>query len=103
GKVNSGYIAHPSFLALQDLAAIEAPSLFLLQVCFLEVDSIFTTSLRHMSEDALLGTGQPFQLNLFSGVSHGFAIRGDLDQGSVKFAKEQAFTQALAWFDYTLS
>jgi dienelactone hydrolase len=41
--------------------------------------------------------GQPWQINLFSGVSHGFAVRGDLSQKRNKFAKEQAFMQAAAW------
>lgn len=63
-----------------------------------EIDSIFTTQLRHESEETLKKTGQPWQINLFSGVSHGFAVRADLSVKHNKFAKEQAFVQAVAWF-----
>ena len=41
----------------------------------------------------------PYQINLFSDVVHGFAVRGDLSKPRQKFAKEQAFLQAVHWFD----
>lgn len=64
-----------------------------------ETDSIFTTQLRHESEDTLIKAGQPWNINLFSGVSHGFAVRGDLSVPRQKWAKQQAFCQAIAWFN----
>ena len=64
-----------------------------------ETDSMFTPELRHASEEVLQKTGQPYQINLFSGVSHGFAVRGDVSKKVEKFAKEQAFIQAVHWFD----
>lgn len=41
----------------------------------------------------------PYQINLYSGTSHGFSVRGDMKVKSQKFAKEQAFQQAVAWFN----
>lgn len=42
----------------------------------------------------------PYQINLFSGVEHGYAVRiPDLGVKEKKFAKEQAFLQAVQWFD----
>ena len=41
----------------------------------------------------------PYQVNLFSHVEHGFAVRADLKVKELKFAKEQAFYQAVQWFD----
>ena len=38
-------------------------------------------------------------MSLFSGVEHGFAVRCDLSVRQQKFAKEQAFCQAVVWFD----
>ncbi|KAL5320135.1 hypothetical protein ACEPPN_010936 [Leptodophora sp. 'Broadleaf-Isolate-01'] len=64
-----------------------------------ETDQIWPTDKRHESEVILAKTGQPYQINLFSGVEHGFAVRGDLSNEQLKFAKEQAFLQAIAWFD----
>jgi dienelactone hydrolase len=44
-------------------------------------------------------SGHPYQITLYSGVSHGFAVRGDLSNKQILFAKEQAFYQAISWFD----
>lgn len=41
----------------------------------------------------------PWQINLYSDTEHGFAVRADLTQPAVKYAKEQAFLQAVYWFD----
>jgi hypothetical protein len=38
-------------------------------------------------------------MTLFSDTQHGFAVRCDLSKPKEKFAKEQAFLQAVAWFD----
>ena len=64
-----------------------------------ETDSIFPTDKRHQSEEILKKTGKPYQINLFSGVEHGFAVRCDLSKPVQRFAKEQAFFQAVQWFD----
>ena len=41
----------------------------------------------------------PYQLTLYSDVEHGFAVKGDLSHSRSRFAKEQAFLQAVFWFD----
>lgn len=68
----------------------------------IENDDLFTADLRHKSETILTKTGQLWQINIFSGVSHGYGIRADLSVKQNKYAKEQAFLQALAWYGYTL-
>ncbi|KAL5334740.1 dienelactone hydrolase [Aspergillus crustosus] len=98
GKVDVGYIAHPSFITEEELAAIGGP----LSICASEIDHIFTAALRHKSEDILIKTGQNWQINLYSGVTHGFAVRADLSNKHHKFAKEQAFCQAVNWFNQYL-
>ncbi|RJE20862.1 Dienelactone hydrolase family protein [Aspergillus sclerotialis] len=98
GKVDVGYTAHPSFVTHEELGGINGP----LSIAASEIDQIFTTQLRHESEDTLIKTGQPWQINLFSGVSHGFAVRADLSIPHNKFAKEQAFCQAVVWFNQYL-
>ncbi|EAW06902.1 dienelactone hydrolase family protein [Aspergillus clavatus NRRL 1] len=98
GKIDVGYTAHPSFVTKEELAAIAGP----LSIAASEIDQIFNTQLRHDSEGILIKTGQPWQINLFSGVSHGFAVRADLNNKHFKWAKEQAFGQAVAWFNQYL-
>ncbi|KAJ5961526.1 hypothetical protein N7501_006467 [Penicillium viridicatum] len=98
GQIDVGYIAHPSFVTHEELGAIKGP----LSIAAAETDSIFTTQLRHESEETLIKAAQPWQINLFSGVSHGFAVRADLSDPKQKWAKEQAFCQAVAWFNQYL-
>jgi len=90
-----GYSAHPSFVDEAELRAITKPY----SISAAETDHIFTTEKRHLSEKILLETKVPYQINLFSGVKHGFAVRSDITVKEQRFAKEQAFLQAVAWFD----
>jgi dienelactone hydrolase len=62
-------------------------------------DFVFTTAKRHESEEILDSLDVPYQINMFSDVEHGFAVRCDLSKPRQKFAKEQAFSQAVAWLD----
>ncbi|CAI7587883.1 unnamed protein product [Penicillium manginii] len=72
-QIDVGFMAHPSFVTHEELNTIEGP----LSIAAAETDSIFTTKLRHESEEILIKGGLPWQINLFSGVKHGFAVRGD--------------------------
>lgn len=76
------------------MAAITGP----LSIAAAEHDDIFTVDKRHESENILTKIEKDYQINLFSGVHHGFAVRGDLNDEKQRFAKEQAFAQAVAWF-----
>ncbi|KAK0660248.1 Protein AIM2 [Lasiodiplodia hormozganensis] len=94
-QIDVGYLAHPSFVDADELKAIQGP----VSISAAETDSIFPAPKRRESEDILVDIKATYQINLFSGVSHGFAVRGDLSQRQIKWAKEQAFYQAVAWFD----
>jgi dienelactone hydrolase len=67
--------------------------------CNIETDGIFPPEKRHETEKILHEINARYQINLYSGVSHGFAVRGDLKDPVVTYAKEQAFLQAVFWFD----
>jgi len=95
GKIQVGYCAHPSFVESQELQEIQGP----LAISAAETDSIFPAEKRHESEEILKKTGLPYQINLYSGVEHGFAVRADLNNEVVKYAKESAFLQAVQWFE----
>jgi dienelactone hydrolase len=70
-----------------------------LSIAAAETDSIFPSEKRHKTEDMLRELGQPYQINLYSAVEHGFAVRGDPSDRKKQYAKEAAFIQALQWFD----
>ncbi|PSR78362.1 dienelactone hydrolase [Coniella lustricola] len=97
--IQVGFFAHPSFVDEDELAAITGP----LSIAAAETDEIFPADKRHKSEEILQKVGQPYQINLYSGVVHGFAVRCDISKKIQKFAKEQAFLQAVAWFDEYLA
>ncbi|KAJ4375278.1 hypothetical protein N0V83_002364 [Neocucurbitaria cava] len=56
--------------------------------------------LRRLTEDILRELSVPYQMCLYSDTEHGFGVKGDLSNAKQKFAKEQAFLQAVQWFDY---
>ncbi|KAF2730875.1 esterase/lipase [Polyplosphaeria fusca] len=95
GKLDAGFTAHPSFVDADELEGIQGP----LSIAAAETDEIFPASKRHESEAILEKKDVPWQINLFSDVFHGFAVRSDLSKPREKFAKEQAFMQAVHWFD----
>ncbi|KAF1963646.1 alpha/beta-hydrolase [Byssothecium circinans] len=95
GGIDAGYTAHPSFVDAEELKGIKGP----LSIAAAETDQVFPAEKRRETEAILLKLDVPYQLNLFSDVEHGFAVRGDPSKKRQKFAKEQAFLQAVAWFD----
>ncbi|KAB2576487.1 Hydrolase tropI [Lasiodiplodia theobromae] len=95
GLIDAGFVAHPSFVDADELKAITRP----LSIAAAEDDYIFPTPKRRESEDILADIQATYQVVLYSGTSHGFATRGDLSKKNIKFAKEQAFLQAVKWFD----
>jgi dienelactone hydrolase len=54
---------------------------------------------RHEIESLLGTTKQPYSLALYSGTPHGFAVRANISDAQQKFGKEEAFVQAVRWFD----
>ncbi|KAJ6049692.1 uncharacterized protein N7446_006980 [Penicillium canescens] len=98
GKIDVGFTAHPTMVEAQELQGIEGP----LSIAAAVRDNVFTSAKRHESEEILDKLDIPYQINLFSDVEHGFAVRCDLSKPRQKFAKEQVFAQAVAWFDQYL-
>jgi len=94
--VDVGYTAHPSFVDEEEIKGMTGP----LSIAAAETDQIFPEEKRHKTEQLLKEMGTiPYQVVLYSGVEHGFAVRADLSKNDVKFAKEAAFLQAVQWFD----
>ncbi|ORY64828.1 dienelactone hydrolase family protein [Pseudomassariella vexata] len=99
GVLDAGFIAHPTHLAHEEILGINGP----LSVAAATNDDTFTTHKRHEMEMLLEKTKQPYQMNLFSGVGHGFAVRGKTKDPHGRFAKERALSQAVQWFKYFLN
>ncbi|KAH8820144.1 dienelactone hydrolase family protein [Xylogone sp. PMI_703] len=94
GAFNAGYTAHPSFITCDELKAIKKP----LSIAASEIDTIFTREHRFESEKILADLHIPYQINVYGGVEHGFALRGDLNVEEIRFATNQSFQQSINWF-----
>ncbi|KAI0448773.1 hypothetical protein F5B21DRAFT_518683 [Xylaria acuta] len=75
GTVTAGAFAHPAFLKEHHFRNIERP-LFL--SCS-EIDHTFDVSSRRRAVDILRNEKKVYHCQLFSGVEHGFALRGNPD------------------------
>lgn len=90
-------IAHPSYVDTQELESIGKNKPILISAA--EEDNIFSAELRHSTEATLSKLNLRYQLDLFSGVKHGFAVRGDISDPVVKYAKEKTLSDQIYWFN----
>ncbi|KAH9952568.1 alpha/beta-hydrolase [Lactifluus volemus] len=88
-------IAHPSSVTEDHLKNLRTP-LFL---SCAEVDGQFPPNSRHRAETILAERRLDYHLQLFGGVSHGFAVRGNPEVPREKYAKEESARGILGWFD----
>lgn len=94
GQIDVGYTAHPSHIEADELKSISGP----LAIAAAENDAIFPAEKRQESEAILKELNVPYQVNLYSGVNHGFAVRGDQKNPPVRYAQQSSFSQAVEWF-----
>lgn len=84
GTCEVGGFAHPAFLKEHHFQNLEAP-LFL---SCAEIDHTFGTESRNQAIDLLIEGRKEYQLQLFHGVAHGFALRANLN---VPYEREFCF------------
>lgn len=99
GLIDVGFIAHPAMIDRQEVEGVRNP----LAMAAAEIDNIFPADKRYETEKTLKKLGIPYQINLYSGVQHGFAVRCDLSARAQKYAKESAFLLAVQWFEEHLA
>lgn len=97
GLADAAAIAHPSFVTIEEVEAVSKDKPLLISAA--ETDSQFTPELRNLTADRLAKIGVRYQIDLFGGVAHGYAVRGDLSNASVKYAKEKTLFDQIYWFD----
>jgi dienelactone hydrolase len=93
--VSASFAAHPSLLEDSEIEAITGPA----TVAAAETDSSMPVDRRHAIEELLLNTDQPYSLSLYSGTQHGFGVRANVSDPQQRYGKEQAFFQAVRWFN----
>ncbi|KAL2278245.1 hypothetical protein FJTKL_14521 [Diaporthe vaccinii] len=91
---NIAFAAHPSFLQDDEVSAISGPA----SIAAAEIDTLFEPARRFEVESLLNQTAYPYQVALYSGTFHGFGTRANISIPEQRFAKEEAFFQAVRWF-----
>ncbi|KAK7464208.1 hypothetical protein VKT23_006374 [Stygiomarasmius scandens] len=86
--------AHPSSLNEDHFRGVKKP---LLMSCA-EIDQAFPLESRRRAEDILVEIKAKYFIQVFSGVKHGFAVRGDPDIFDERWAKEESARGIAAWF-----
>ncbi|KAI1424505.1 Alpha/Beta hydrolase protein [Xylaria sp. FL1777] len=99
GTVSAGAFAHPAFLKDHHFRNIRKP-LFL--SCS-EIDHTFDVPSRRRALDILREEKKVYHYQLFAGVQHGFALRGDPNDPYQRWVKEQSLAGIVNWFDYWLA
>ncbi|KAF4848403.1 Hydrolase tropI [Colletotrichum siamense] len=93
--VNAAFAAHPTLLSDDEIKAISGPA----SLAIAEKDTGMKIQRRIEIEMAMARTGQPWTMNLYGGVPHGFATHPNLDVPVEKAGKEDAFLQAVRFFE----
>ncbi|KAG5637607.1 hypothetical protein H0H81_003999 [Sphagnurus paluster] len=93
-NVAAAAFAHPALLNEDHFTNITKP---LLLSCA-EVDRTFPLDSRRRAEDLLVAAKATYLIQVFSGVSHGFATRGDPDVEHERWAKEESARSIVGWF-----
>ncbi|KAH3667197.1 hypothetical protein OGAPHI_002846 [Ogataea philodendri] len=89
-----GAVAHPSFTQVSDVESLEKP----LVISLAEHDEYFSDDLRAKTLEILQKKNIRYQIDLYSGTSHGFSVRGDLSDPVIKYAVEKALLDQIHWF-----
>lgn len=93
--IDVGFLAHPSFVTEDELRASRGP----LSIAAAETDLIFTVEMRRRTEEILRERkGGVWSMAVYSGVAHGFAVRGNPEGKLDRWAEEEAFSQAVRFF-----
>lgn len=92
--LRAGAVAHPTMLTKEDMEHVKSP-VFIAAVendPMLSEDEVLTPGRRAMESNKI-----EHEIQVFSGVPHGFAVVGDYDDPKIKQSQEQAFGQMLGW------
>jgi dienelactone hydrolase len=102
-NLTAGAVAHPSNIYDATTKQLKSE---LIENCVApiafgcaEIDGAFPTAARRQTEDILVKNKAHYYFQVFSGVSHGFATRGDPADDTQRFAKEECARGFLHWFN----
>jgi len=93
-KAIAGAVVHPAFMSEGHIENVQKPVLF----SCAETDHTFGLPARRRAEDILVAAQKQYHFQVFAGVKHGFAIRGDPAVENERWAKEESARSIAGWF-----
>lgn len=99
GLVEAYGVAHPSFVSVEEFAACKCPAFF---ACA-ETDQQFPLPMAEETQKVLEGAGVACEFRRYPGTTHGFAVRGNLEDPVVEKAKTDALQGLSAFFSKYLA
>jgi len=91
--VKCAVVAHGTSILKEDMEGVKVP----VSVVAVEKDSLFPDEVREAGRKALEAKGVEHEVEVYSGVPHGFAVLGDYEDGKIVEAQRKAFAQMLGW------
>jgi len=88
-------VAHPSLLEKKEIDVVKVPTLIIAP----EFDPAFTKELRDYCNEVLPGKGVDYRLDWYSGLAHGFSVKGDSEDEKQRVGLEKAKRSVVSWFD----
>ncbi|KAH6901012.1 Alpha/Beta hydrolase protein [Coprinopsis sp. MPI-PUGE-AT-0042] len=93
-KIVAAAFAHPALVTEDHFRNVKKP---LLMSCA-EDDFTFSTESRRRGVDILTETKAVYYIQVFGGVTHGFATKGDISVPHIRHAKEESARSVVNWF-----
>jgi dienelactone hydrolase len=92
--IRAGAIAHPTMVTKEDLEAVRSP----IYIAAVQDDPMFSQEeLLTPGQRAMEKNGVEHEVQVFSGVPHGFAVLGDYDDPKIVATQAEAYEKMLAW------
>lgn len=92
-EIKVGAIAHATQVEVSDLENCKVP----VGIVAVEQDSLFPDHIREKGVEKLKAKGVECEVQVYSGVPHGFAVLGDYEDPTIKEAQKEAHEQLLQW------
>jgi len=91
--IKAGAIAHGTMVSKEDIEAVKVP----VYMACVKDDPLFPEEVLTEGREALERNSVEHEIQVFSGVPHGFAVLGDYEDRKIKESQTQAFGQMLGW------
>ena len=91
--IKVGALAHGTLISNEDFENIRSP----ISLACVENDPLFPDDIRTAGQEILEKNKIEYELKVFEGVPHGFAVVGEYENAKIHDAQEEAFEQMLGW------